>query len=393
MKIAFVLPWYGENIPGGAETEAKSTAEKLFESGIDVDILTTCVKDFYSDWSFNYYPEGEYYVNGLRVRRFIVRERDTKLFDSINSKLMNGFSVTPYEEQKFIEEMVNSPSLYEYIRKNASKYDFFIFTPYMFGTTYYGISICPEKSILIPCLHEESYAYMDIYKNMFTRSRGIIFYSDAEEKLAKRIFSLKNISSIVIGGGIESNFISNPSRFKDKYSIDGDFILYAGRKELGKNSQILVDYFSKYVQNNAKDLKLVFIGPGSVNIPSGCNRNIIDLGFIPKQDKYDAYSAAMFLCNPSAHESFSIVLMESWLCGVPVLVSADCDVTREHCINSNGGLYFKDYTEFEACIDYYMMNKDSRIRMGENGKRYVLKNYSWNVIMEKYNFFLLSGSK
>ncbi|HML26551.1 MAG TPA: hypothetical protein PKC27_07665 [Methanomethylovorans sp.] len=83
MKIAFVIPWYG-NIPGGAETECRQTAEKRQKSGLDVEILTTCVKQFLSDWNTDHYSEGTYKENGITVRRFSVRMRDAEKFDFSN---------------------------------------------------------------------------------------------------------------------------------------------------------------------------------------------------------------------------------------------------------------------------------------------------------------------
>ena len=156
MKIAFVIPWYGENIPGGAETECRTTAENLQKSGIEVEILTTCAKEFLSDWNIDHYKEGVYQVNHITVRRFSVRKRDSALFDSINYKLMHNQKISLKEEEIFIHEMVNSDNLEMYIQEHGQDYDFFLFIPYMFGTTYYGSQIRPEKSILIPCLHDES---------------------------------------------------------------------------------------------------------------------------------------------------------------------------------------------------------------------------------------------
>ena len=46
----------------------------------------------------------------------------------------------------------------------------FLFIPYMFGTTYYGMRVCPQKSVLVPCLHKESYMTLALYKKLF---RGI----------------------------------------------------------------------------------------------------------------------------------------------------------------------------------------------------------------------------
>lgn len=386
MKLAFVTPWYG-NIPGGAESECRRTVENLKKHGVEVEILTTCVKEFLSDWSTNFYKEGTYDLNGVIIRRFMVHKRDTVRFDKINYKLMRNLKISPEEEQIFMREMVNSPNLYFYISEHSADYDYFLFIPYMFGTTYYGSRIYPEKSILIPCLHDESYAYLDIYKTMFENVKGIIFHASPEKVLANRLYNLSN-KQTVLGEGIDMDFAYEPVRFREKYGIKNDFILYAGRKEAGKNVPLLIDFFCRYKKHNKNELKLVLIGSGTIEIPSENKNDIIDLGFVPLQDKYDAYAAATFLCQPSLNESFSIVIMESWLCKSPVLVHGDCAVTKDHCIKCNGGLYFNDYYEFEGCLDFYLENPETRKIMAENGMSYVVGNFSWDKIVEKYIEFL-----
>ncbi len=239
--MAFVIPWYGD-IPGGAENECKRTVENLSHSGVNVEVFTTCVKEFLSDWNTDYYKEGIYEVNGVVVRRFKVRKRNTKQFDDINYKLMHNQRITQAEEQLFIQEMINSDNLYSYIADHGQEYDYFIFIPYMFGTTYYGTKIDPKKSFLIPCLHDESYAYMSIYKAMFENAAGIIFHSEPEKKLASKLFNL-NAKQVVLGEGIETYITFDSKRFIEKYGITNEFMLYAGRREHGKNVPLLVDYF------------------------------------------------------------------------------------------------------------------------------------------------------
>lgn len=387
MRLAFVTPWYGENIPGGAETECRTIAENLQKSGNEVEILTTCAKEFASDWNTNFYKEGIYHINQVPVRRFSVKKRDKAIFDTINYKLIQNKKISLKEEKSFIHEMINSDNLYSYIRQHGSDYDFFLFIPYMFGTTYYGSQIHPEKSILIPCLHDESYARMTIYRSMFENVKGLIFLSEPEKKIANTLFDLKNKQS-VLGGGINTYISYNAKNFRERYDVQCDYLLYAGRREPGKNVPLLIDYFNLYLKNNPSTLKLILIGSGEVNIPECCKKDIIDLKFIPVQDKYDAYAAATVLCQPSVNESFSIVIMESWLCGTPVLVHADCAVTKNHCIKSNGGLFFKNYAEFEECINYILDNPKKRDIMAECGKRYVTDNYSWERIVMEYEEFL-----
>jgi glycosyltransferase involved in cell wall biosynthesis len=388
MKIAFVLPWYGK-ILGGAENACRAIAENLSKE-IEVHVITTCIKDFYSNWSKNYWREGDYELNGVKIHRFAVIRRETKKFDEINYKLMCNQRVSHQEEEVFIREMIKSPKLYEYIKTNSENFDFFLFTPYMFSTTYYGALIHPHKSILIPCLHDESYAYMSIYQKPFQSVRGLIFYSQAEKKLAKKIFSLAGKSMKVIGVGVDTNIKSNGDRFRKKYRIKEPFILYVGRKEVGKNLPLLFELFSEYKKRNSNSLKLVLVGPGCIRIPKELRKDIIDLGFIPTQDKNDAYSAAMVLCQPSVNESFSIAVMESWLAGRPVLVNEGCGPTRDFCEKSNGGLWFSTYDDFESCVNLLLNDKKIADTLGMNGRKYVLETFSWNRIKNEFLLYLNS---
>ncbi len=384
MKIAFVIPWYGENIPGGAEAECRRTAENLHKSGVEVEILTTCVREFESDWNENFHREGEYSVNGISVRRFKVRKRDRQTFDRINYKLMNNLPISLEEEKEFIREMINSGNLYKFIEKNKAKY-YFIFIPYMFGTTYWGLRICPERSILIPCLHNESYAYLKIYEEMFKKARAVIFHSQSELELASRLYDLEREKSFLVGEGVDAEFESRGERFCEKRNLEGvPFILYAGRKAREKNAPLLISYFSLYKKRKKSDLKLLLMGTGKADIPGESGKDIIDLGFLSREEKYDAYGAATLLCQPSLNESFSLVIMESWLAGTAVIVHGDCEVTKEHVLKSNGGLYFTDYPQFEESLDYLIGHSEARKKMAQNGRKYVLDNFSWDKIISKY---------
>ena len=146
-------------------------------------------------------------------------------------------------------------------------------------------------------------------------------------------------------------------------------------------------YFGEYKRRNSSGLKLVLIGGGKIDIPKEYKHEIIDLGFVDLQDKYDACAAAEFLCQPSKNESFSLVIMESWLCSRPVLVHEDCAVTKNFAIESKGGLYFKDYYDFEGCLNFYLEHKDIATEMGKNGRAYVIENFAWDVIVDKYTKF------
>ena len=381
-KIGFVTPWYGEKISGGAEAELRGLAHHLHDAGMALEVLTTCVESFRADWNKDYHKAGITAENGLTVRRFPVRKRDTALFDSVNYKLINRIPLTAEDEETFCREMINSPALYDYIRDNGEEYSLFVFIPYMFGTTYYGCRIHPEKSILIPCLHDEPYAYMKVFADTFSKVRGMVFNAEPERLLAERLYGVKGDNFVTFGLGMDTDWTADGDRFRKKYRINTPFILYAGRKDAGKKADMLISHFCRYKKRHPGDLKLVLIGGGDIDIPD--KKSIMDLGFVDIQDKYDAYAAAEIFCNPSQMESFSIVIMESWLAGRPVLVNGECAVTKAFVRESNAGLYYENYPEFEACVEYLLSHPEVSKMMGYNGRQFVKSRFSWNVIIKNY---------
>ncbi len=382
MKIGFVTPWYGEGISGGAEAELRGVVKHLKAENVDLGVLTTCVKSFRDDWNKNAHREGLTVENGIPVRRFRVRKRDTRAFDAVNAKLIRGESISAAEEEIFCREMINSPELYAYMEKHQGEYSLFLFIPYMFGTTYYGCRICPEKSVLIPCLHDESYAYLRCFREAYSGVRGMIFNAEPERILARRLYGVEGESFVTFGIGMDTEFQADGDRFRAASGIRDPFILYAGRKEAGKRVDVLIHHFLSYKKHHPDNLKLVLIGGGEIGIPD--RENILDLGFVDPQVKYDAYAAAEIFCNPSQMESFSLVLMEAWLAGTPVLVNGECAVTRDFVCRARAGLYYESCAEFEKCVEYIRSNGAVARQMGKNGGGYVRSHFAWNVITDKY---------
>lgn len=386
MKIAFVTPWYGRDIPGGAEAEARHTAVQLHQAGYPVEVLTTCIRDLYSDWGKNHHSPGVETIDGIPVRRFAVQKRDKLAFDQINWRLMQGQAISAAEETIFNNEMFRCPDLLTYIEQHQQQY-LFIFIPYMFASSYFGASICPERSLMIPCLHDEAYARLQIHRQVLPQLRALLFYTEAEQTLAAQLYPPTAVQiRQVIGGGVETDWQGDGRRFRQKYQLaDTPLVLYAGRREAGKNLPLLLDYWATYSQERNPTAKLLLLGPGQLAIPAAAQTAVIDLGFVPAQDKYDAYAAANLFCMPSVNESFSIVIMESWLAGTPVLVHGRCAVTREHVHKANGGLYFSNYDEFAATVDYLLANPATAVRLGQQGRQYVLDRYQWPTIVDQYS--------
>lgn len=381
-KLAFVVPWYGVSVIGGAETMARRIAENLALRGADVEVLTTCAADSGSSHDLSFFQKGESVTNGVLVRRFEADAPDSAVVDEITRKLKRGWHVTVDDERRFLNSLLRSPALVQYVLEHSSDY-WYIYTPYWCGTTYWGALARPEASFIIPCLHDEPTAHMEAYRSLFQNVRGLMFYSQPEMALAQRLYQIESDRCTLIGGAIELDAPADAERFRKSYNIREEFILSVGRKAENKNTPLLINYFAEYKRRKPGNLKLVLVGPGKVDIPEATRGDILDLGILPESDKHDACSAAAVLCQPSVNESFSISIMEAWSHGTPVMVHADCQVTRAHCIESNGGLFFGDYAEFEGCVDYLLQRQDARRTMGISGREYVQERCTIERMIER----------
>jgi glycosyltransferase involved in cell wall biosynthesis len=381
--LAFVVPWYGPDIAGGAEAECRATARALRDRGVPVEILTTCARDHASSW-VDYHPDGVTEEDGIVVRRFKVRPRDAERYHRLQWRLDLGASLTSFEEEDFIRESVNSSDLYGYLATERDRY-WYAFIPYCFGTTWEGALIAPDRSLLIPCLHDEPFAHLKWTRRVLGAVHAVCFHVGAERALAERVAGADPERFHLVGEGVDPPPVGDGERFRRKHRVLDSFLLYVGRKAPEKNTPLLLDYFARYKLTHPNSpLKLVLIGPGGVRIPGRLSRDIIDLGFVSLQDKADAYAGALALCQPSLLESFSLVMMEAWLAGTPALVHGRCAVTREHCRASNGGLYFEDYFEFVEAVDTLAGDAMVRRRMAEAGRAYVLAHYTWDRVSENY---------
>ena len=376
-KLAFVVPRYGEEVLGGAETVVRQMAEKLVEAGKPVEVLTTCALDHHT-WE-NSYAEGLEEIHGVPVRRFPTAHSSGKMHKSIGARIGAGAPTTLMDQELWLNDGFRSPGLYHYLSEEHHGFHTIILSPYMFWTTYACSQIAPSKNVLRPCLHDEPFAYLDIYQPQFRDCRGIIFNSQPEMDLAQRIFDLPT-STEIIGEGIDIPASADPERFRKDTGITEPFVIYAGRREWGKNVETLISYYTRYSRRNP-NIKLVLLGKGEVSIPREAAGRIIDLGYVDQQTKYDAFAAASATCQPSLWESFSRLLMDSWLAETPVLAYGGSEVTAYHVRRSRGGFLFQDQQGFETALDLVLTHPRLSEQMGRAGRAYVLENYTWDKVI------------
>jgi glycosyltransferase involved in cell wall biosynthesis len=379
VKLAVVVQRYGVDLNGGAELHARYVSERLARHA-DVEVLTTCASD-YITWENDFEP-GLDRVNGLPVRRFPVSQvRNTDDFSRHSERVFQNTHSLADELSWLDSEGPKSPDLINHVRDHTPDYDYFIFFSYRYYHTYHGIRQVAARSILVPTAERDPALGLAIFGPIFRVVRAIMYNSFEERALIQRVSSNHHVPSVVVGIGSEVPSHASSQRFRQRRRFSRRFAIYVGRIDENKGCAELFDYFQRYTHTLGR-LDLLLIGNPVMPLPS--HPRIHHLGCIPDEEKFDAMAAADVLIMPSYFESLSIVTLEAWAMGIPVLVNGQCDVLRGQTIRANAGLYYTTYGEFSEALCLLETNQQLRETFGLNGRDYFQHHYTWPVIEQKY---------
>ncbi len=412
MKIGFVVQRYGTEILGGSEYHCRLIAERL-TSKHQVEVLTTCAQD-YITWK-NEYPEGTDRIRGVTVRRFAnAKTRDLETFNRYSEWIFTSPHTRDDEMEWLRQQGPWCPALLEYLERNQHQYDILVFFTYLYAPTVFGVRLAPHKSILVPTAHDEPAIHLDIYKEMFSAPAGIAYNTEVERRFLTTHFSIRAVEEETVGCGVDLPFwdpkdTKDPKDqdedapeaipdeeqppsyrphlagrgvlFKRRHRLHGPIALYGGRIDPGKGCEELIEYFSSYVGEGG-DASLVLMGVKLMPLPE--EPFIHFAGRLPDQERLQALEAATVVIVPSPYESLSLLALEAFAVGTPILANARSEVLVDHCQKSNAGLYYADRDEFVEALKLLVADQRLRAAMGRNGRSYVKRNYRWDVIIAKY---------
>jgi glycosyltransferase involved in cell wall biosynthesis len=421
VKIAFIVTRYGTEILGGPEYHCRLVAERLAQ-GHQVEVLTTCARDS-ATWQ-NEYPETPDRIRGVMVRRFPNAEaRDSRQSD----RLPDWTCQDPHTEADEMEWLRRQgpwcPPLLEYLGRHHASYDALVFFGALNPLAVLGLKIAPSRSILVPAAHDEPAIHLSIYKGVFGLPKAIAYDTDAERRFLTSQFPIRAANQEVIGCGVDlpqhhayprrgvaasdatagdgetedglvrrspegeggppfrSHITSRGAMFRRRHRLHGPFVLFGGRIEAGKGCEELVEYFSTYVRQGG-EASLVLMGVKLMPLPE--EPFITFAGLLSETERAQALEAATVVVVPSPVETLSLLALEAFSVGTPVLANARSEVLVDHCLTSNAGLFYADGDEFVECLNTLVADERLRAALGRNGRDYVGRGYRWDIVVSKY---------
>jgi glycosyltransferase involved in cell wall biosynthesis len=378
----------------------------------------------------------------VTVRRFpTARTRDLDAFNRRSEWIYSNAHTKADELEWLAEQGPWMPSLIDYLKRNQQQYDALIFFTYLYAPTVLGLEVNPGKSILVSTAHDEPAIKLDIYKNVFSTPAAICYLTESERAFVQRQFPDRPLLEEIVGVGIDippqarfsvslqsavdsqqsavgsqqsavddaepagakddaeaaagggdaepvedrdfpSHLMARGATFRRRHRLWGPVVLYGGRIDPGKGCEELIEYFASYVKDGG-DATLALMGAKMMAIPE--EPYIRFAGLLSDSERSQALEAATVVVCPSPYESLSLIALEAMAVGTPVLANARSAVLVEHCVKSNGGLFYADGDEFVECLNVLVGDGRLRAALGQNGRDYVRRNYRWDTVLGKWD--------
>jgi glycosyltransferase involved in cell wall biosynthesis len=385
VRLAFVIQRYGLEVNGGAELHCRWLAERLARTH-QVEVFATRALD-YLEWK-NHYPRGTEVVNGIPVHRATVkRTRNARAFASLSNICFHESHTREEEEAWVRENGPYSPELVKRVATERERFDRFFFYCYRYYQSYHGVPKLRERAILVPTAEEDPAIGLEVMKPLFRAPRGLVYLTPEEQALVEDASGNQALPSVVIGSGINLPEPEAGYDFRHAHGIERPFLLYVGRIDRNKGALQLFAYFKKFLEETGQDVDLVLAGKPAVPLPE--HSRIRHIGFISEEEKVAALRQCRLLVMPSPFESLSVIVLEAWKLGVPVLANARCKVLAGQCLRSNGGLSYHGYAEFAEALKLLLEQDGLAAALGRQGRAYVEREYAWETIDAKIEDLLV----
>lgn len=378
MKLALVIHRYGSEVAGGSEAHARGLARALRKRH-HVEVFTTCAHDYVS-WR-NHYPPGEIEDEGVRVHRFpCARERDEKRFASMSDLVFHDEHLPDDEEEWLRENGPYSPALVSAVAARSSDFDAFLVYSYRYFSAAASVRSLRAKTILIPTAEDDPAIKLPMYRDVFAKVEGVLYLTPEEQALVEEHFpATRSKPTAVIGSGLE--VVTPEALPRAVFQLGDSYVLYAGRLDRNKGVDTLFRYYLWLAESWPECPTLALSGHQVLDVPN--HPKIRYLGYVTPEQKASLIDGALVVLMPSPYESLSMIALEAWALGKPVLANATCRVLEGQCLRSNGGLFYRDFAEFDRMLRRLVRDEPLRRALGKSGADYVRANYSWDLAAER----------
>jgi lipopolysaccharide heptosyltransferase II len=263
---------------------------------------------------------------------------------------------------------------------------------------------CPSVVVihdLVPFIFPDDFARAERYPlrvllhSTAKRATKIITVSRSSQRQILAQFNIPSEKTTVIYAACDEDFLScqasiqNEKEVKEKYGINGDFILCADSARPHKNVHRLLLAFSLLKEKHGIRHHLVITGlPGRyhqflVKMVSDLKlgEEVIFTGYVPDNVLSILYSEATVFVYPSLYEGFGLPVLEAMACGSPVVASRATSLPE---VVGDAGLLVDPLNIQEMSQGIYRLLTDGQYNLELTAKgKLRVREFSWEKTAKK----------
>lgn len=377
MRFLFVTPYYFPATSyGGPIYSVKELAENLAKRGHHVTVLTSNLN------------------------------RDTEIYDKTKfEKILNKVKIIYFRIDFFKLFKKNffgyfySSALKKYLKKNIKNFDI-VHSQINFNYfSYIGLKLAQKNNIINFFSQRGTYSPERLKFKSLKKKLYIVLIEKFLIKQCTNLIALNNFEKeyykvlgftdkiIKIPNGIDRIKFKRNTKISNCIKKDKINILYLARISKLKGIDLLIKTIIKY-NNKLKNYNFHIAGFDEERYFETFNHNLLKqnniyyYGHLDSDLKYSLIEKIDALILPSYGEGLSISILEALYFKKIILTSnlikfSDEDFEINFNLNSS--------SIFKALKKYGKLAKNNKLkRESLNSRKYVMENYSWSVIVEKY---------
>lgn len=418
MHILYVAGKYYPEFGGGVVL-VKKFAENMHKRGHKVSVITLAkskkiLREIINGVSVIRYPEVIPLRKMLKIlEKPIVEGSEVKGILNIKpgentiilSKIAH-LSILGVFNEPFIAPM----ALLHMLLNKKEKYDIIHATALSTSSPYLGYYIKrimlkkkrKTKLVVTPLFHFTQRGFLKPYMfELLKNVDGILTSTPFEQIFLQRI-GFDNVYFIGEGVKVDEYVLSKEEykimiHLKDNLNINEGAVLWIGRLTFLKGFYHLIKAMEKLWKQNYK-YKLLIIGPAYtlknmnekyyqeiMKIIKLYKKHIYYFGFVNESFKKILLHLSSAVVLPSVIETIPLAFLEAWACKKPVIGSIIPSVCSVIKYQGDGGLLvpFGDINRLAEAINKLLMNEREARKIGENGFRKVLNEYSLTNVIKR----------
>ena len=164
------------------------------------------------------------------------------------------------------------------------------------------------------------------------------------------------------------------------------YVVFLSRLHPGKGLDLLAKAFASIAPRH-RDLMLVVIGPDygaqheleRIIADAGLTERVVLTGPLYGREKVAALCDAQLFCMPSEHEACSVAILESLICGVPVVISPQCDRPEVEQVGA-GQIVAREVEPIARAIESIIIDPSLRQSMSRAARDLALSRFTWDRV-------------